>query len=70
MQLKATPAIVGAAVAVLIVFCIFMLVRANSSESPRQLPPPGNAFKPGYTSPTYNMRHKAGNSPNTQGGTP
>jgi len=69
MQQRVNPAVVGVAVVILIAFCVFMLMRANNSQSPRQLPPTGDTYKPGYSSPTFNMRHKAGNAPNTQGGT-
>ncbi len=49
MQTKVSPVVVGVAAVVLIAFCVFMYMRANSSASPQQLPPSGEQYKPGYT---------------------
>ena len=54
MQTKVSPIVIGIAVVVLLVFCIFMYIRANSEVSPRQLPPSGEIYKPGYTGSSEN----------------
>lgn len=60
MKQKISPAVVGIAVVIVIVFGVFLYLRASSSDSPQQLPPTGDSFKPGYTSPTVESRHQPG----------
>ena len=67
MQSKVNPAMVGVAIVVLIALCAFIYMRANSSQSPQQLPPPSGAFKPGYGAPTVDMKQR---HPNGMPGSP
>jgi hypothetical protein len=48
MKSNVNPIVIGIAVVALIVFCVFMYNRAVNSDSPKQLPPPSDTFKPGY----------------------
>jgi hypothetical protein len=68
MKQKVNPAVIGVAVVILIAFCVFMYVKANSGAGPNQLPPGDGPFKPGYSSPSVSDRHKGDAPANGQGG--
>lgn len=54
MQTKVGPAAIGVAVVIVILFCVFMYVRAVSSAGPRVDTSGGQVFKPPYTAPGAN----------------